>query len=288
MRSGVRRAVARGAAAATDVARVFVSAFVAACIATVAAAFVSPLASPLAAQAPFITDDASLTRPGGWHFELYEQFSSLRDADLPAVRQHTLVFSLMRGVAPWLELGVDFPFLHIENRGLPNAVGLGDLNFVAKFRLREASRDGWMPAFYGSVQVEAPTGDASQQLGTGETDAVVTLIAERTLASGVILRGNVGATVLGNTLTGVVGLARSGLTVVSSGAVGVRVHPRFLLLTEASFAQATYTDSRDRELRAQLGGWWTLREGSAIGVSYQAGWYSTPGHQLQLGWSVDF
>ncbi len=257
-------------------------------IAVLAASVVSPLVAPLRAQAPFITDDASLTRVGGWHFELYEQFAALRDADLPAVRQHTVVFSLMRGVFPWLELGIDFPLLHIENRGVDNAVGLGDLNFVAKFRLREAAPDGWMPAIFGSVQVEAPTGDASQQLGTGETDAVVTLIAERTLASGVILRGNVGATVVGNTLTGVVGLARSGLTMVGSAAVGVRVHPRFLLLTEASYAQATYTDARDRELRAQLGGWWTINERSAIGVAYQAGWYSTPGHQLQLGWSVDF
>lgn len=250
--------------------------------------FISPLGSPLSAQAPFITDDASLTRVGGWHFELYEQFASLRDLDLPAVRQHTVVFSLMRGVFPWLELGIDFPLLHIENRGLDNAVGLGDLNFVAKFRLREASADGWMPAIFGSVQVESPTGDASQQLGTGETDAVITLIAERTLANGVILRGNVGATVVGNTLTGVVGLARSGLTVVGSGAVGVRVHPRFLLLTEASYAQATYTDARDRELRAQVGGWWSINERSAIGMAYQAGWFSTPAHQLQLGWSVDF
>ena len=145
-----------------------------------------------------------------------------------------------------------------------------------------------MPALFGSLQVEAPTGDASQQLGTGETDAVVTLIAERTLANGVVLRGNLGAVVAGNTLTGVVGLARSGLTIVSSAAVGVRVHPRFLLLTEASFAQARYTDDRDREFRAQLGGWWSLTDRSAIGLAYQAGWFATPGHQLQLGWSVDF
>ena len=257
-------------------------------VTALAASCLSSLATPLAAQAPFITDDASLTRVGGWHFELYEQFASLRDADLPAVRQHTLVFSLMRGVFPWLELGVDFPLLHIENRGIGNAAGLGDLNFVAKFRMREQSDAGWMPALFGSVQVEAPTGDASQQLGTGETDAVVTVIAERTLASGVVLRGNVGAVVVGNSLTGVVGLARSGLTIVSSAAVGVRVHPRFLLLTEASYAQATYTDDRDREFRAQVGGWWRLTEKSSLGLAYQAGWYATPGHQVQVGWSVDF
>ncbi|MBI3791518.1 MAG: hypothetical protein HY275_11655 [Gemmatimonadetes bacterium] len=240
------------------------------------------------AQAPFITDDASVTPRGGWHLEIYEQFAALRPLDLPAVRQHTLVFSAMRGVLPWLELGIDFPLLHIENQGIDNEAGLGDLNFVAKFRLRDADEAGWLPAFYGTVQVEVPTGDAARSLGTGETDVVVNAIAERTLANGVVLRGNLGAVLTGNSLTGVVGLSRNGFIAVASGAVGVRVHPRFLLLAELSYAQARYPDDRDKEFRAQLGGWWRLSDRSQIGVAYQAGWYATPGHQVQVGWSVDY
>ena len=257
--------------------------------AVVVAAVLAVLGAPeLGGQAPFITDDAAVTRRGGWHLEVYEQFAALHDADLPALRQHTLVFSAMRGVVGGLELGMDIPLLHIENGGLPNAFGLGDLNLVAKFRLRDRSDSGWMPALYGSVQVELPTGDASNQLGTGEADAVVTLIAERTLDSGLILRGNLGAVLLGNSLTGVVGLSRSGLIVVTSGALGYRVHPRLLLLAELSYAQARFNDDRDKEFRAQVGGWWSVSDRSQLGVAYQAGRYATPAHQLQLGWSVDY
>ena len=119
-------------------------------------------------------------------------------------------------------------------------------------------------------------------------DAVVTLIAERTLASGLVLRGNLGAVLLGNSLTGVVGLQRSGTILVTSGAVGIPVHPRFLLLLEGSFAQAHYTDDRDRETRLQVGGWWRMGARSQLGIAYQRGWQATPPHQVQVGWSVDF
>ncbi len=239
------------------------------------------------AQAPFVTDDASLAPYRTWHLEVYEQFASLGVRDRPALRQNALVLSVMRGILPGVEFGVDIPLLHIENSGTANALGIGDLNFVAKFRFADADSSGWRPALYGSVQVEAPTGDPSQQLGTGEVDAVVTVIAERTLASGLILRGNLGAVLLGNSLTGVVGLQRSGTIVVTSGALGIPVHPRFLLLLEGSFAQARFSDDRDRETRLQVGGWWRVGARSQLGLAYQRGWQATPPHQFQLGWSVD-
>ena len=235
-----------------------------------------------------MTDDATLAPYRTWHVEVYEQFASLGILDRPALRQHTFVLSVMRGILPGMEFGVDLPLLHIENSGTDNAFGIGDLNFVAKFRLTESDSTGWLPAFYGSLQVEVPTGDPSQQLGTGEADAVVTLIAERTLASGLVLRGNLGAVLLGNSLTGVVGLQRSGTIVVTSAALGIPVHPRFLLLLEGSFAQARFTDDRDRETRLQVGGWWRVGARSQVGIAYQRGWQATPPHQFQLGWSVDF
>ena len=257
------------------------------CVAALTAMLVA-LPAPVQAQAPFVTDDGSVTPYKGWHLELYEQFASLGPNDLPALRQHTFVVSLMRGILPGVEFGVDFPLLHIENSGRPNAFGLGDVNFVTKFRIRDADSSGWAPSLYGSVQFEMPTGDAAQQLGTGKFDAVVTLIAERRLASGLILRGNLGAVLLGNSLTGVVGLQRAGLIVVTSAALGLPVHPRFLLLLEGSYAQARFTDDRDRESRAMVGGWWRVGTAHQIGISYQLGWQATPPHQVQLGWSADF
>ena len=242
----------------------------------------------LRAQAPFITDDASVTRRGGWHVELFEQFSRLQALDRPALRQHTLVWSAMYGIIDDVEIGIDVPLIQIENAGLANAFGPGDLNFDVKFRLRDAPVAGWLPAWYGSIQFEIPTGDASNSLGSGELDLVVTLIAERSIGTSGVLRANLGAQLLGNSLTGAIGIPRRGLIVVTSLAAGLRVHPRLQLLAEYSFAQAQYTDEHDREVRAQLGGWITLREGWLVGVSYQAGWYATPLHQVQVGVAVDY
>jgi hypothetical protein len=259
----------------------------------VAAARRSTLAAVLApavaaAQAPFVTDDAGVSDHRHWHVEFYQQYARLTPLDTPAVRQHTFVISAMYGIAHGVEVGFDFPLLVIENGGLPNAAGPGDLNLVAKFALRDEPPTGWTPAVSASLQVELPTGDPSQQLGSGVPDVVGTLIVERAASDRIVLRANIGAILTGNSLTGVVGIRTRGVIGFAAGAVGVQVHPRVQLLGELSVAQGRYDDNRDRELRAQVGGWFSVTQQALVGISYQAGWYATPRHQVQVGVAIDY
>ena len=77
------------------------------------------LPSPAVAQAPFATDDAGVTPAGAWHFELFLSEADLQPLDRPATGQTTLVASAAYGLFGRLELGIDAPWIAIDQAGEP-------------------------------------------------------------------------------------------------------------------------------------------------------------------------
>lgn len=83
-------------------------------------------------------------------------------------RVTTINFQAAFGVTNWLELGLDLPIHHASGDGLAErdkeGFGLGDISFIAKFRLIEASEN--RPVGLGIVlPVSLPTGGSDRWLG---------------------------------------------------------------------------------------------------------------------------
>jgi len=75
---------------------------------------------------------------------------------------------------------VDVPYLAIfraaETR---NTIGGGDTNLGIKWEFHKESRGSRLPALGASLYIEFPTGDSSQQLGSGLIDYWLNLIAQK-------------------------------------------------------------------------------------------------------------
>ena len=89
----------------------------------------------------------------------------------PILRQNTANFKLNYGLPHNLELDVDSPYLSIyRTAGNQPSTGVGDTNMGIKTNFRKESATSRVPALAASFYVEFPTGDASQQLGSGLND----------------------------------------------------------------------------------------------------------------------
>src|SRR5712692_8453664 len=167
------------------------------------------LAAPLPAQQPFYTDDPSVTEPGKWHFEFFNEFDALQHPQFPNLRQNTANYKLNYGLPYNLEVDVDSPYLALF-RALsstsPSSTGVGDTNLGLKWNFHKESGASRLPAMSASLYVEFPTGDTSQQLGSGLTDYWLNFIAQRSLSEKTRITANAGLLFAGNTSTGVLGI----------------------------------------------------------------------------------
>jgi hypothetical protein len=145
-------------------------------------AFVLCFYERLYAQLPFYTDDPSVTESRKWHFEFFNEYDALQ-LQYPNLKQNTANFKLNYGLPHNLEVDVDSPYLSIY-RSVGNEApgGVGDTNLGLKANFRKESPSSRAPALAVSFYVEVPTGDASQQLGSGLTDYWVNLIAQKSLS----------------------------------------------------------------------------------------------------------
>jgi hypothetical protein len=156
----------------------------------------------LYAQLPFYTDDTAVTEQGKWHFEFFNEYDALQ-LQYPNQRQNTANFKLNYGLPHDLEMDVDFPYLSIyRTAGEQSSTGVGDTNLGIKSVLRRESPASRLPAFATSFYVEFPTGDTSQQLGSGLHDYWLNLIAQKSLSPKTRITENVGYLFAGNTSTG--------------------------------------------------------------------------------------
>src|SRR5579862_7189308 len=164
-------------------------------------------AATLRAQMPFYTDNPDVTDRGTLHFESFNEFDGLQSSQYPNLRQNTANFKLNYGLPHDLELDFDIPYLSIyRNAQSQTSSGLGDADMGVKWNFHKASRPLSVPAFSSSLYIEFPTGDVSQQLGSGLTDYWLNFIAEEPLTDKTRINANIGFLFAGNTSTGVLGV----------------------------------------------------------------------------------
>src|SRR5215469_13837290 len=120
--------------------------------------------TPLAAQLPFYTDDPAVTDKGKLHFEFFNEYDWLQNAQYPDLRQNTANYKLNYGLPYRLELDIDSPYLSIFHAaGVLTANGVGDTNLGVKWNFRRPPENSRSLALAASLYVEFPTGDQRRQ-----------------------------------------------------------------------------------------------------------------------------
>jgi len=133
-----------------------------------------------------------VTKRGQWHIEFFNEYDALQ-LQYPNQRQNTANIKLNYGLAHKFEADVDSPYLSIHRaEGNHSSAGVGDTNLGIKKTFRDESSTSRLPALAASFYVEFPTGDVSQQLGSGLRDYWLNLIAQKSLSSETRITANLG------------------------------------------------------------------------------------------------
>ena len=244
----------------------------------------------LHAQLPFYTDDTGVTEPGKWHFEFFNEYDSLQ-LQYPNLRQNTANFKLDYGLPHNLELDLDSPYLAID-RGAGNqpSSGVGDTNLGIKWNFRKESTGSRLPALGASLYIEFPTGEASQQLGSGLTDYWLNFIGQESISEKTRITGNAGFLFAGNTSTGALGTQNTRGQVYTGGLS--MLHDFSTRLTLGGEIYGAYTNSGSlgrSQLQAMAGGQYVIRNGVAFCFGLLGGKYvASPRIGGQIGFSMDF
>ena len=136
----------------------------------------------LFAQLPFYTDDTSVTERGKFHLEFFNEYDALQ-LQYPNLRQNTSNLKLNYGLPYDLELDVDAPYISIQRSpGITPSNGVGDTNLGIKWSILKEAKGRAHPSVGASFYVEFPTGDASQQLGSGLPDYALNIMLQKSLS----------------------------------------------------------------------------------------------------------
>jgi hypothetical protein len=249
----------------------------------------SAVAAPFQAQQPFVTDDAEVTPRQEWHFEYFNEYVSLSKNAAPDLRQNWSNFVIQYGLLGGLEVNVDFPILYIQ-RGpdstLGSAFGLGDTDFAAKYNFLKDDPASMRPALTLTAAVEFPTGNKSNQLGSGFTDVDFNSIVQKTFAETTIVHLNFGYQINGNTLTGAIGIRTPG-HIFTGGISVVQILSSTLSLgIDLNGAQTRTASSLDREVQLTIGGNYQLAKTATFDFALLVGWYSAPRVGVLIGTSI--
>jgi hypothetical protein len=244
----------------------------------------------LSAQLPFYTDDTSVTDRGKFHLESFNEYDSLQ-LQYPNLRQNTVNLKVNYGLPHGLELDVDAPYISIRRApGSTPSNGFGDTNLGIKWNFLKEAKGHRHPSLGASFYVEFPTGDPSQQLGSGLVDYALNVMLQKSFTGKTRINGNLGLLFAGNTSTGALGTQNTRGQVYTGGlSVLHDFNDRITLGTEIYGA---YTDSGSlgkAQLQAMLGGQYNLRKNIALCLGLLGGVYvASPRIGGQLGISVDF
>ncbi|HUA91632.1 MAG TPA: transporter [Terracidiphilus sp.] len=245
----------------------------------------------VAAQMPFYTDNTDVTDQGTLHFEFFNEFDGLQSAQYPDVRQNTFNYKANYGLPRGLELDIDAPYLSIlRASGSKDSVGPGDTDMGIKWNLRKSDRPLSIPALSASLYIEFPTGDSSQELGSGLTDYWLNSIAQETFTDKTRINANFGFLFAGNTSTGVLGTQNTRGHVYTGGlSLTHDFNSRLSLGAEAYGAIAdTKTLGKD-QLQGLAGGWYQLNSRAAITFALLGGSHiASPQVGGQVGFEIDF
>src|SRR3954466_8634353 len=133
------------------------------------------------AQQPFYTDDAHVADLHHWHIESNNEYDFLPAGSFPNLREDAQDIKVSVGAFRQCEVGMDFPLITIFDQpgfALGAPIGLGDMDFSLKYRLREEKEGSRLPAFTVSLNLEPPTGNPKKQLGSGLMDYYLNGIME--------------------------------------------------------------------------------------------------------------
>ena len=248
-------------------------------------------AALLHAQQPFNTDDAEVTDYHRFHLECADEFDILAQDSYPNLRQNTLNCKVAFGAVHNVEVGLDNQHIVLFNANsllVPRtAAGLGDLDFSVKWKI--CPEKGRRPAFAMSFAFEAPTGDASKQLGSGLFDYVGNGIMQKSLTDKTTLRVNLGIVFAGNTLTGAVGLKTRGTVFTGASSLVRKFTERLQLGAELTGAATANFDLARGAMQGLAGGNYVLNKKMTFDFGLTAGTFpGAPRVGGQIGISVNF
>jgi hypothetical protein len=244
----------------------------------------------LHAQLPFYTDDTGVTDRGKWHFEFFNEYDALQLQD-PNLRQNTANFKLNYGLPYHLELDLDAPYLAIYRApGNSSSAGGGDTNLGIKWAFHQESPGSRAPALAASLYIEFPTGDTTQQLGSGLTDYWLNYIMQKSLTEKTRITSNMGFLFAGNTSTGVLGTQNTrGHVYVGGLSLLHDFTPRLTLGGEIYGAYTNNGNLARRQLQGMAGGQFAIRKNLAFCFGLLGGKYvASPQIGGQIGFAVDF
>ena len=244
----------------------------------------------LHAQLPFYTDDTGVTERGKFHFEFFNEYDSLQ-LQHPNLTQNTANFKLNYGLPHNLEIDVDSPYLSIYRAsGNQPSLGIGDTNLGLKASFRKESPSSRIPSLAASFYVELPTGDASQQLGSGLSDYWLNLIAQKSLTPKTRVTANLGYLFAGNTSTGALGTQNTRGHVFPAGISLLHDFRPSLTLGAEIFGAYTENGNLGKaQLQAMAGGQYTIRNGLSFCFGILGGKYvASPRLGGQIGIAMDF
>ena len=249
------------------------------------------LVGRLSAQLPFYTDDPDVTDRGKFHFEFFNEFDALQHPQFPDLRQNTANFKLNYGLPHNLEIDLDVPHLAIFRAlGNPGSAGGGDTNLGLKWNFHKESKSSRLPALGASLYIEFPTGDASQQLGSGLKDYWLNLAGQKSLSEKTRVNANAGYLFAGNTSTGVLGITTARGHVFTGGISLLHdFTTRLTLGGELYGGISNNGDLGKSQFQMLLGGQYQVRSGMTFNFGVLGGKYiASPRIGGQIGFSVDF
>jgi Putative MetA-pathway of phenol degradation len=245
----------------------------------------------LLAQMPFYTDNADVTDEGTLHFEFFNEFDGLQSAQYPDLRQNTFNYKANYGLPHRLELDIDAPFLSIYRAPTAqNSLGPGDTDMGIKWNFYKAPHPRGVPDFSASLYIEFPTGDESQELGSGLTDYWLNSIAQESLSDKSRFNANFGFLFAGNTSTGVLGTQNTRGHVYTGGLSFTHdFNPRVTLGVEAYGALADNKGLGKDQLQGLAGGQFNLNSRCALTFALLGGSHiASPRVGGQVGFEIDF
>ena len=159
-----------------------------------------------------------------------------------------------------------------------------------KWSFHKSTRPLSVPAFSASLYIEFPTGDTSQQLGSGLTDYWLNSIAQEPFTEKTRANANFGFLFAGNTSTGVLGTQNTRGHVYTGGlSLEHDLNARVTLGAEAFGAVADNKSLGKDELQGLAGGWYQLNSRMAITFALLGGSHiASPRIGGQVGFEADF
>jgi len=245
------------------------------------------------AQQPFYTDNSGVTDRGRLHIEFFNELDRLHHSQFPDRWQNTANYRLNYGLPHDLEIDVDNPLLVILRDAIAHPQrphGFGDTNLGLKWNFHKEADGSRVPALAVTFYTEFPTGDTTNQLGSGVIDYYLNGIAEKRLSKRTKLIVNGGILFAGNTSTGVIGITTTHGRVFTFGSSVIRDFTDRLRLGVETYGGVTSNFDLGRsQLQFLAGGKYAITKDLSFDFGVLGGKYTaSPLMGIQLGFSMDF